>query len=230
MAWSRTEFPKSSPSPSVPESKLGGRAAQNTLGLHAARGGAGRAGLGSLSDPQFKARLLLAGRARGRPRQHLGFPLPGARRPEAAPAAASAGIRCSSPAGAGAESRPHPRPRLRGRPGLRGRLASALPALGPAGGGLTEELGHDRRAPAQGGALLAGELQRHGQAYGRGSALLPARQTATAPPPTVPATRWQSNDAAPRGVPRRRDEPLSPPSASLPARLAGGGASRRRSG
>ena len=61
MAWSRTEFPKSSPSPSVPGSKLGGRAIQDILGPHPARGGRRRgagAGLGSVSDPPFKARLL----------------------------------------------------------------------------------------------------------------------------------------------------------------------------
>ena len=90
-------------------------------------------------------------------------PPPAATRAEAAPAAPLPEPSCG-----------HRRPRYKGRDsgplrpsrGPAGGLRSALPALRPARGGLTEELGHDLGAPAQGDALLPGELQRHGQAHG----------------------------------------------------------------
>ncbi|CAK7316201.1 hypothetical protein VULLAG_LOCUS19578 [Vulpes lagopus] len=113
------------------------------------------AGLGSLWDPQFKARLL------GRGRREAGLGSTWASR-----CPRSKAPRLDSPARRALEqSRPTATPAPASVAlGLQGRRASALPALWPAGAGLAEELGHDVRAPAQGDALLAGQLQRHGQA------------------------------------------------------------------
>lgn len=116
-------------------------------------------------------------------------------------------------------------------------------------GGLTEELGHDLGAPAQGDALLPGELQRHGQAHGGRDALPPSGQRRQGLPEQFPATRFKRNDAGRRRALcagakatrprlsrplRRREVPLDPrpagrgPASSL--RPCGSDGSRRRSG
>lgn len=88
--------------------------------------------------------------------------------------------------------------RASGRPG---------PASGlrPARGGLTEELGHDFGAPAQGDALLPGELQRHGQAHRRGARTL-ADGAGSSSPPRVSKVTTQ------RAVASAQAQPALPPS------------------
>ena len=210
-AWSRTEFPKSSPSPSVPESKLGGWAVQSALGS-TARGGAGRPGWAACGIRSFPQGCWCRGAARGRPGSTWASRSPRSKAP-----------RLDSPARRALEqSRPPPPAPASGPAGPPGPLASAVPALWPAGGGLTEELGHDFRLCSR---ESCGATARPRD---EGARCCPADQTATARPPTVPASRLESNDAAPRGLRAgatslsARPAPVSP--------LAGGGASRRRSG
>lgn len=145
--WPSSEqlFPKSSPSRSTREAtRRWGR-------------GCGRSSALERNAPAKGPPARRAPAAPGPP------PLPEATRAEAAPAAPLPDPSCR-----------HRRPRYKGRDsgplrpsrGPAGGLRSALPALRLARGELTEELGHDLGAPAQGDALLPGELQRHGQAHG----------------------------------------------------------------
>lgn len=86
--------------------------------------------------------------------------------------------------------------------------------------GLTEELGHDFSAPAQGDALLPGELQRHGQAHRRGARPLAdgGRGAPHRSPPLVSKVTTQHAANAAQAQP---GPPPSRPPAGEPRRRSG---------